>query len=495
MPFADEAQGTLTFHGPSLFSDRRSEQDPRGPAGQVGQGSAQVSSRTIGGESATSEDGQAVVEARTAVHTAVDGVFGDYDEVATCDLYFDLPFDSVDQEAFKAEVIVGLRRLGLPAEEALLLNVALHPGSVLAKIHGPVHAVAALQRLPLGHLVVFGCPARTSREELMAIRMDQSPMQDRGFGGEGRANSETPPSSGFRMMRIQRPTEQQTEEMTARVFSSRSQSVASSAVHGGGWFMDMESSVSGRRPSEDELDEMALRVAASRQQPECVGEVRSLLGGLSESIYGSRQNSARSGATSGLPVAPPAVPLAPAASGSHAVPAGRPRSAQLKRMVAAVRARCGDAPPEMIEEMLQTMTDKLFGNEGQAAPVLATAYGAPAGVREPSPRSLESIAQRVLERCVGEVEEDVVRELVSELAQQVFGNAKAATLPTQSRQKTPPMNPLPLAQLHSRQADSPARSDDEPAKALLQDVQGLIGGLGATLFADSPVPSGRFGRY
>eukprot|EP00931_Biecheleriopsis_adriatica_P032658 TRINITY_DN1902_c0_g1_i7.p1 TRINITY_DN1902_c0_g1~~TRINITY_DN1902_c0_g1_i7.p1 ORF type:complete len:2328 (-),score=580.35 TRINITY_DN1902_c0_g1_i7:67-7050(-) len=70
-----------------------------------------------------------------------------------------LSLETVDQAAFKQELLAGFVKLGLRPEVAESLTISLRAGSVIAEIRGDASRVQQLQALPVFTLKVMGCLA------------------------------------------------------------------------------------------------------------------------------------------------------------------------------------------------------------------------------------------------------------------------------------------------------------------------------------------------
>lgn len=96
----------------------------------------------------------------------------------------------------------------------------------------------------------------------------------------------------------------------------------------------------------------------------------------------------------------------------------RPSALELQEMAEAIGERCGEDQVEPASAMLQLMTDVLFGADQRAQDrsVVALSY-----VRRPTPRTLEAIAQRVVQRTGSVEKSEAIRELLFQLTDSVFG--------------------------------------------------------------------------
>jgi hypothetical protein len=127
-----------------------------------------------------------------------------------------------------------------------------------------------------------------------------------------------------------------------------------------------------------------------------------------------------------LRVDSPAMPARTAPPMRAPTPAGiiasgtatRPSGYELERMAEDIAERCGEDQLEPATVMLSLMTDVLFGGGDQVAlrrnPVLE-------GVQRPTPRTLEAIAQRVVQRTGNADKDEAVRGLLLQLTNSVFG--------------------------------------------------------------------------
>jgi len=89
------------------------------------------------------------------------------DAKAEClELYFDADFATIDQDHFRAGLVYSLGKLGFRHEELAQLTISLHPGTVIARIGAPPHLMRKLEQAPLRNLVVEGCRACLSKEEV-----------------------------------------------------------------------------------------------------------------------------------------------------------------------------------------------------------------------------------------------------------------------------------------------------------------------------------------
>lgn len=72
------------------------------------------------------------------------------------EISFDAPFYETDHDMFKKDLLAGLKALGAGDAALAKVSVQLRPGSIIASISGPPHAMAALQSLKLDKLKVLG---------------------------------------------------------------------------------------------------------------------------------------------------------------------------------------------------------------------------------------------------------------------------------------------------------------------------------------------------
>jgi len=72
------------------------------------------------------------------------------------ELRFRAPFEKIDQEQFKSDLIDELQELGTPMPTLKKLRIRLREGSVIAEIRGPIAAVNEVRVLPLTKVKVMG---------------------------------------------------------------------------------------------------------------------------------------------------------------------------------------------------------------------------------------------------------------------------------------------------------------------------------------------------
>lgn len=246
-----------------------------------------------------------------------------------------------------------------------------------------------------------------------------------------------------------------------------------------------------QRPTQAQLDGMSASVAASRGMgPEQAAAVRRMLGDMTQALFGD---------ASGPPTPAAARPAAPFA---------RPSSAEISQMAASVAARCGNQ--ELAKSMISTMTDTLFGLQEQdaVAPARSASYRTASrahagGLRRPSPRSLDTIAQRVLRRA-GSQHEAVVRETLVQMTESLFPTGASRKERQRSNQSASGAassvieaaageitSKLYTARSSQRSGRSRSTGSEEVRRELNHEVRGLVTDLCTTIFADSPPPSSR----
>jgi len=231
-----------------------------------------------------------------------------------------------------------------------------------------------------------------------------------------------------------------------------------------------DASSSQARPNREEIDNMASRIAASRNMSS--GEedmVRRMLTDLADQLfYGSSDPSAfriheigLQGPQSGL---------------------RRPGSEELQQIAKAVGGGRGDGQVAATHALLTLMTDALFGGEAGSSSSGAASRGClPANVPRPSPRTLETIAQRVIARS-GSDREGRVREMLAGLTEAVFGPTVDSQVPVFARPDEAGSQP-PTARSSVR---SKSTTSEDVKEELNQEVRGLLSELCGVLFTTSP---------
>lgn len=100
----------------------------------------------------------------------------------------------------------------------------------------------------------------------------------------------------------------------------------------------------------------------------------------------------------------------------------RPDAQEIQEMAEDIGDRCGVDQVQPAMAMLGVMTDVLFGARSNGTSVV------PSHVQRPTPRTLEAITERVIQRTSNTDQADAIRELVMKLTNSVFGVAEE--LPT-----------------------------------------------------------------
>jgi len=172
---------------------------------------------------------------------------------------------------------------------------------------------------------------------------------------------------------------------------------------------------SSSRPRSAELKAMASRIAESRNMNEEQEEqVREMLVDLTDRIYGGGMGQPSS---SGFPKQTGTRGLI------HGTSTNRPDARELQEIAEAIGERCGADQVEPAMAVLGVMTDVLFGGSQSRGAV-------PSYMQRPSPRTLEAITQRVVQRTGNMQKANTINDLAARLTDSVFGGAGSQDLPT-----------------------------------------------------------------
>lgn len=356
-----------------------------------------------------------IEEARREAAHAVDDLFGGgASQVEVLELIFDKArFDAVDLAEFRVGIDQGLRELGAHEEDLDQLVVNLRPGSIIAQVSGPAVVIGRLSALDLDKLTVCGFTAR--------LKTIDGPPSGRGPSAASAVESGTAASTPAARLSRPGPSEvnrfaehlQLTGRSSSRNSGSARSSVASSAA-ALGFLMDRQrepaaDSASGaqlpRRPTPDEIKTMARRVASARSmtpaQEEMIAET---LGDLADKLFsGSTDREAQAH-------------LAGVIANFR-----RPTSGEMRDMSGVIGERCGTGAEAQARVILESMSNALFGSRDHAP-----SSTSPSGLARPGPQALEAIAQRVVSRSHAPGQEAVVREMLANLTDSIFGPPPAS---------------------------------------------------------------------
>jgi len=244
-------------------------------------------------------------------------------------------------------------------------------------------------------------------------------------------------------------------------------------------FGDMQENM--RRPTEAEISAMAGRIAHARLMTFAQEqEVRSMLRDIADTLFGPE---AKPTGTVQLP--PSAVSLSPlpaytSTPSSSMSPALRPNLAKRPtqeelHMLAASVVQSRPGQEADAHAALQLMTDLLFGTQ----PGAVVAGGLAACVVMPTPRTLDAITRRVVQRTGSSEREDNVRQMLTSLMQQLFG--PSAPVPSSSS------NELHTARSSVRSRSNASDHFADYTEVVNQEVQSVLFELCLALFhPDTP---------
>lgn len=325
--------------------------------------------------------------ARQAMAAATDHVFGKEDAVEMCELYFDAPYEQTDLGAFREEMQDGLAHAGLPEEHMANLSIDFEPGSIVARMVGPVPTIDVLARLPLRGMKVLGYPACFSRDEFAqlykSLELDRCPTPDdtpfcHSKGGSASGTPSSTQSSLYRK-RLARP-----------------------------------------RPAELEVlaDEMVTERSTGRRS---VGTSRS---GDSQQSYQRRRNACADSAASSerssvMGVFPPPMP-----AGSLSSLSNKPSDCEILQMASEVGLRVGEHQEQAAQELLEGMAGVLY--DGEAPP--DAAMRVLSGLSRPSASDLDEVARRVAAQPGGggAREQKNIRLVLTQITDGMFGEDDSA---------------------------------------------------------------------
>lgn len=333
-------------------------------------------------------------DARQAMDSAVDHVFGKEDAIEACELYFDAPYDQTDLSEFRQEMQTELAHVGLSDEHLANINIDLEPGSIVARLVGPEPTIDMLAKLPLRGMLVLGYPACFSRDEFgcsgsARLGMDMCGMEDTPFcHSKGGSVQSTPSSqaSSLKRQRVARPKPAELDVLADELRSSRSS----------------RRSASSRSAAPEE---------AEPTPPEAEG------GGT-----GSGRTSEDSSVLGVLPPPPPDRSLSGFSS--------RPSECELQQLATEVGLRCGVHREQAAQDLLEGMAGWLF--DGDAPPEAAARVLS--GKQRPSATELDEVARRVASKPGGggAREQGNIRIVLSQLTDGMFGEASPSGSGAQS---------------------------------------------------------------
>jgi len=90
------------------------------------------------------------------------------------ELYFLIPYHTIDHDMFKTKLWEGLKYLGARPSTLAKVRCTLREGSTIAELRGPPPAIAELKALRLPGLIIMGFSAKLTPAELKAAEKDQS---------------------------------------------------------------------------------------------------------------------------------------------------------------------------------------------------------------------------------------------------------------------------------------------------------------------------------
>jgi len=370
------------------------------------------------------------------------------------ELLFDAPFAEVDLDRFHAGVVSGLVAQGFTDEDLAQMTISLHPGSVIVRIAAPPNLAKRLQQAPLGNLVVEGCPAHLSRQQLEEARLCRKPTP----------RDDLTPATLHESEGASLPRPQTTiESDVRRRLLEPSESLKRQLLTALGGNMS--------RPTHEDINEMASRIAHMRLlTAEQRTQVQEMLHDIADALFGaaamsSSHAAASAGAaasaaaaaaatasrkyndsahvaapnftrpvptetvqqvlaaTAAVSITPQAAglpPVSPLAALAGPGTARRPTSDDLEYMARAVGQRNGMAQVPAARAMMQLMSEVFFGRER-----LATGGESPwqqmSSIPKPSPEACEEVIRRVVARTGGRGRERTIRQMLFCLTESLFG--------------------------------------------------------------------------
>lgn len=103
----------------------------------------------------------------------------------------------------------------------------------------------------------------------------------------------------------------------------------------------------------------------------------------------------------------------------------RPGPVEIKQMARAIGQRYGEDQEEAAQNMITMMTDVLFGCEDPRVSKQMVSVSA----SQPSPRTIQSITQRVVQRTGSRIKEEAVRQMLTLLTQALFVQSTPSNSP------------------------------------------------------------------
>lgn len=229
-------------------------------------------------------------------------------QIEELNVFFDADYDATDLGEFRQGLFDSIRTKGVPDHVLNQLSIDLQRGSVIARISGPVSAMAHLREIDLQSLIVSGHQAFLSRDQVREAEGERrvqeayAEAEQRGSAQEAedarrtaeaqealrRTNARAAETEKAQRAAEARTTEARAAEARAARALSCQPDVTTDESIAKALLAELKRGGDRRRPSDHELDVMVARILKLRGMNEEQGvEVKCMLVDIANTLFGS----------------------------------------------------------------------------------------------------------------------------------------------------------------------------------------------------------------